>query len=88
MTGRLADGVRVRKEAWGLLFYAPSRHKVLFVRSGDWLYPAHFDGTWTPAGIAADVAGRTGTPAEIVERCLPRLTDRLAASEMIADEKR
>jgi hypothetical protein len=86
MAGRLADGVRVRKEGWGLLFYAPARHKVLFVRSGDWLYPRHFDGTWTRAEIIDDIAGRTGTPAEIVERSLPRLTARLAAKEMIVDE--
>ena len=86
MAGRLADGVRVRKEGWGLLFYVPSRHRVCFVRSGDWLYPGHFDGTWTPADIAADIAARTGAPAEIVERSLPRLTARLAANRMIADE--
>jgi hypothetical protein len=83
---RLAEGVQVRKESWGLLFYGPSRHRVFFVRSGDWLYPAHFDGTWTLASIAADVARRTGAPAELIERNLPRLTARLAASRMITDE--
>jgi putative mycofactocin binding protein MftB len=86
MASRLADGVRVRKESWGLLFYAPSRHRVLFVRSGEWLRPGHFDGHWSPAEIAADIAGRTGVPAEHVERTLPRLTARLAANGMIADE--
>jgi hypothetical protein len=88
MACRLADGVRVRKEGWGLLFYVPSRHRVCFVRSGDWLYPGHFDGTWTLPNIVADIAGRTGTPAEIIERSLPRLTARLAANEMMADEVR
>jgi hypothetical protein len=88
MAGRLSDGVRVRKEAWGLLFYVPARHKVLFVRSGDWLYPGHFDGTWSRADIIDDIVGRTGTPAEIVERSLPRLAARLAANEIIADEVR
>lgn len=88
MTCRLADNVRVRKESWGLLFYVPSRHRVCFVRSGDWLYPRHFDGTWTFDTIVADIAERTGTPAEIVERSLPKLTGQLAAKRMIADEVR
>ncbi len=85
---RLAEGVQVRKESWGLLFYVPSRHRVFFVRSGDWLYPRHFNGTWTPVDIAADITRRTGAPAELIERNLPRLTARLAASRMIADEVR
>jgi hypothetical protein len=88
MPGRLAEGVQVRKEDWGLLFYQPSRHKVMFVRSGDWLYPEHFDGSWTPAEIVEDITRRTGAPSEIIERSLPRLTARLAAREMIADEIR
>jgi hypothetical protein len=88
MACRLAEGVRVRKESWGLLFYAPLRHRVCFVRSGDWLRPGHFDGTWTLPGIAGDIAGRTGTPAEMVERSLPRLTARLAANGMMADAVR
>jgi hypothetical protein len=88
MAGRLAGGARVRKESWGLLFYSPPRHKVLFVRSGDWLRPGHFDGTWTRAGLVDDITGRTGTPAEMVERSLPRLMACLAANGMIADEVR
>jgi len=85
---RLADDVRVRKESWGLLFYVRSRHRVCFVRSGDWLYPRHFDGTWTLDGIVEDITRRTGTPAEIIERSLPGLTGHLAASRMISDEVR
>ena len=86
MACRLADSVQVRKESWGLLFYQQARHKVSFVRSGDWLYPAHFDGTWTFTDIAEDIAGRTDTPTEIIERALPKLTDRLLANRMIVDE--
>jgi hypothetical protein len=88
MPCRLAPGVQVRRESWGLLFYHPARHKVCFVRSGDWLYPTHFDGTWTLASITGDIARRTGAPAEIIERSLPGLTRRLAAGRMIADEVR
>jgi hypothetical protein len=85
---RLAEGVRVRRESWGLLFYAPARHKVLFVRSGDWLEPGHFDGTRSAADNVEDIAARTGAPAEIIERTLSRLTARLAAERLITDEVR
>ncbi len=88
MTCRLAEQVQVRKESWGLLFYHRPRHKVCFVRSGDWLYPRHFDGTWTLPAIAADIAGRTGTPAELIERALPKLTDRLTGNGVICREVR
>jgi hypothetical protein len=88
MACRLADNVQVRKESWGLLFYMQSRHKVCFVRSGDWLYPEHFDGTWTVEDITNDIAGRTGTPAEIIERSLPKLTDKLTGNRVIANEIR
>jgi hypothetical protein len=85
---RLAEGVLVRKESWGLLFYVSSRHKVFFVRSGDWLEPRHFDGTWTQEDMATDIARCTGAPAEVIERALPRLIARLAASRMVANEVR
>jgi hypothetical protein len=55
-----------------------------FVRSGDWLYPSHFDGTWTEQSIIDDIAERTGTPAEIIERSLPKLTKKLTSGRMIA----
>jgi hypothetical protein len=88
MACRLAENVQVRKEDWGLLFYLETRHKVFFIRSGDWLYPEHFDGTWTFDGIVNDIAERTDTPAEIIERSLPRLTERLIKNRMIIDEVR
>jgi hypothetical protein len=85
MACRLAEGVQLRKEKWGLLFYSQSRHKLCFVGSGDWLYPEHFDGTWTFESMVDDIAGRTGTPAEIIERSMPKLAGQLTNSRMIAD---
>jgi hypothetical protein len=85
MVCRLAEGVQLRKEKWGLLFYSQARHKLCFVRSGDWLYPRHFDGTWTFERIVDDIAGRTGTPAEIIESSMPKLAGQLTSSRMIAD---
>lgn len=84
----LADYVQVRKEIWGLLFYQPSRHKVCFVKSGDWLQPAHFNGSWTLDSIVADIARRTGAPSEIIEHSLPKLTDRLIKNRVITYEVR
>jgi hypothetical protein len=88
MPFRLAENVQVRKESWGLLFYQQSRHKICFVRSGDWLYPAHFNGTWTFASLIDDISRRTGAPAELIERSFPKLFKHLASSRMIADEVR
>jgi putative mycofactocin binding protein MftB len=88
MVLRLADGVRVRKESWGLLFYSPPRHKVCFVRSGDWLSPDSLVGEWTVAGLAEDIAARTGAPAEAVERSLEKMTGQLINSRMVVDELR
>jgi hypothetical protein len=85
---RLAPDVQVRRESWGLLFYQQTRHKVCFVRSGDWLYPAHFDGTWTLESIREDIARRTGAPTETIARSLPKLTRHLTSNRMLADEVR
>jgi putative mycofactocin binding protein MftB len=86
MLCRLAPGVQVRRESWGLLFYHPARHKLCFVRSGDWLSPAHFSGSWTMEHITEDIAQRTGASLDNINRLLPKLTQRLAKSRMIADE--
>ena len=79
----LADNVQVRKESWGLLFYRQAPHRVCFVKSGDWLKPAHFDGTWTFADIISEISQRTGAPSEIIERSLASLTDRLVKNRVI-----
>jgi hypothetical protein len=83
MSFRLADNVQVRQESWGLLFYRPAPHRVCFVKSGDWLKPAHFDGTWTFAGIVAEISQRNGAPPEIIGRSLSPLTDHLVKNRVI-----
>jgi len=88
MACRLADNVRVRKESWGLLFYSPPRHKVCFVRSGNWLSPDSFNGEWTVAGLAESIAGRTGSPAGVIERSLQKMTGQLVDSRTVVDELR
>ena len=86
MLGRLAKNVQVRKESWGLLFYSQAQHKVRFVRSGDWLHPYYFDGTWTSERIVDDVDRRMNAPAEIIERSIRKLTRYLLDNGMIVNE--
>lgn len=84
----MADNIQVRRESWGLLFYRQAEHKVCFVRSADWLCPAHLDGTWTLKSIIHDVSRRTGAPREIIERSLSVLTGHLARNQVIINEIR
>jgi hypothetical protein len=84
----LADNVQVRHESWGLLFYRPAPHWVCFVKSGNWLKPAHFDGSWTYTDIISEISQRTGISPEIVERSVSSLTDRLLKNQVIINEIR
>lgn len=81
----LAENVQVRKEDWGLLFYSQTRHKLCFVRSGDWLYPEHFNGSWTFENMVGDIAERTGVPVEVIERSLPGMAAQLTSKRMIVN---
>jgi hypothetical protein len=86
MVFRLAENIQVRKESWGLLFYAQTQHRIFFVRSGDWLYPQNFDGTWTFDCLVKDIAGRTEAATNPIERTLRKLTDNLLKNGMIVHE--
>ena len=86
MDCQLADDVQVRKESWGLLLYSQRRHKICFVKSGDWLDPEYFNRNWTVSSVAGDIAKRTGNPPKIVEHSLHKLTGCLKANRMIVDE--
>ena len=86
MVGRLANNVQIRKESWGLLFYSQAEHRVCFVRSGDWLYPQYFDGTWTFDRLVGDIVKRIGTPTEIIERSIRKSINRLMDNGMIVNE--
>ena len=84
----LEDNVQVRKESWGLLFYSQPRHKLCFVRSGNWLEPEHFKGAWSLDELATDIATRTEKSTENVRRLLEKLTERLKENRMVVDELR
>jgi hypothetical protein len=86
MALHLAKNVQVRKEDWGLLFYSPARHGVCFIRSGDWLYPRYFDGTWTFDDMVDDISERTETPTKPIEQIMRKLIPNLVERRMIVDE--
>jgi putative mycofactocin binding protein MftB len=86
MVLRLAEDVRVRQESWGLLLYSHSRHRLSFVRSGRWLSPEHFTGTWNFSEIVRDVTQRNGLTIDRVEPVLRKLTANLLKNGMIFHE--
>jgi hypothetical protein len=86
MVGCLANDVQVRKESWGLLFYSQNKHKACFMRSGDWLYPEYFDGTWTFESLVSDIAKRVGIPIEIIERSVQKSINHLINKGIIINE--
>jgi len=86
MVCRLAKSVQVRKESWGLLFYSQAQQRVCFVRSGDWLYPQYFDGTWSYDRLVCDIAKRVGTSAKVIERSIQKSITHLVESRMIVND--
>lgn len=82
----LADRVQVRRESWGLLFYSQLQHRMYFIRSGNWLSPDHFDGTWTFEALIEDIATRQCASVTLVERNLHKITDNLIRNGVIICE--
>jgi putative mycofactocin binding protein MftB len=80
---QLADNVQVRKESWGLLFYSQNQHRLFFVKSGDWLYPQHFEGGWSFEKLAADIVSRIRKPADLVGPALQKSIDSLVKNGMV-----
>ena len=66
MRYRLARGVQVRKEDWGLLFYSQGESKIYFAKSADWLYPVYSEGNSRPDSLCYDEAGGTGTHPKLL----------------------
>jgi len=48
---KLSPGVRVRKEAFGLIFYDAKKSDITLVRSAEVVLPGHLDGTYTWASL-------------------------------------
>ena len=86
MINRLAEGIQVRKETWGLLFYSSTNHKIHFVKSGDLLHPEYFDGTQTLKDIVVDVSTRTGSSQLTVRPSLEKSFKHLVDVGLIVRE--
>jgi len=71
MIYHLAKGVQVRKEEWGLLFYAQGEHKIYFAKSGDRLYPLCSEGTFQPDSLGCSEATENS-----VQRLITYLVER------------
>lgn len=82
----LAEGVQVRKESWGLLFYSQNSHRLLFVKSGNWLIPEMLSGKWNPVSLIDEVSRRTGCSEEIARKMLTNLLNYLIKCGIIVDE--
>jgi hypothetical protein len=86
MAYRLAQNVQVRKEKWGLLFYSPTKHRIFFVRSLDYLYPHYFDGTWNLEGVIQDISRRTGASISLIEGNIRKSIENLLKVGMVVNE--
>lgn len=86
MLNRLAKNVQVRKESWGLLFYSSAQHKIRFIKSGNLLYPGHFDGTWTFENVVDEVSEKTGSSQTIIKPLLEKAFNLLKNSGFITKE--
>jgi putative mycofactocin binding protein MftB len=86
MRYRLAPGVQVRKEDWGLLFYAPAESKIYFAKSGDWLSPVSSSGAARPDSISFDGAAGTGTASSAIECSVQKLISYLVGRGIIVHE--
>jgi putative mycofactocin binding protein MftB len=83
---RLAKGVQVRKESWGLLFYSQINHKICFIKSRDLLHPEYFDGSWACERLICDIADRSNTSVESINSSIQTAMEHLIKKEMIVNE--
>ena len=86
MKYRLARGVQVRKEDWGLLFYAQGESKIYFAKSGNRLQPLSSGGTSQPDFLCCDEADGTGNPSKAIEHSVQKLITYLVERGIIVNE--
>ncbi len=86
MIYRLAKGVQVRKEDWGLLFYSQAESKIYFVKSGNRLHPAYSDGSFQPDSLCCDEANGTKTSSQVIGHPVQKLISHLVERGIIVNE--
>lgn len=79
----LVDGVQVRPEKFGLLFYNYRGPRLYFVACGDLLAADFFTGRQTAAALAAQLAQRRGWPESWVRNWVQETLALLEAKGLI-----
>lgn len=79
----LNQGVQVRREKFGLLFYDYRGPRLYFVPSQDWVDDGFFDGTRSMAELADAVQGRHKWPRPWIEKRLDQMMSKLEAKGLI-----
>ncbi|MDR3554285.1 MAG: hypothetical protein P4L55_05990 [Syntrophobacteraceae bacterium] len=84
---RLAGGVRVRQERFGLLFYNHRGPRIYFVPTGRFINEDFFDGKQTIGKLVDSIRHKSGLPGE---RILDRLKEifRTFEAKGLIDEQR
>ena len=80
---RLAEGVQVRKEKFGLLFYDYRGPRLYFLTTGDLISDAFFSYGQTVGRLASAIQQRHCLPPRQVEEYLQQVLDKLAAKGLI-----
>ena len=86
----LAQGIRVRKESFGLLFYNPRGPKLTFLHSGPWIHPEFLSGQlslneWIQSQFPALSEEKVLKVEATLLRALSRLIERGLVVETLGD---
>ncbi|MFH1114942.1 MAG: mycofactocin biosynthesis chaperone MftB [Pseudomonadota bacterium] len=83
---RLWDGVQVRREKFGLLFYDYRGPKLYFLPSKDLLAPDFFKGRQTARDLVESIRTRKGLPEKMVRERVSEILEMLQAKELIHEQ--
>jgi putative mycofactocin binding protein MftB len=80
---RLSDGVQVRREVFGLLFYNYRGPRLFFVPTHGLIESDFFNGRQTLAELAAGIHERHGWPSSWIEERIADLMAQLEAKGLV-----
>ncbi len=83
---RLADGVQVRREKFGLLFYDYRGPRLYFVPSGDLMEDRFFDGERTARELAESVCAKHDWPRRLTVGRVNRILELLKMKGLIHEQ--
>ena len=83
---RLADGVQVREERFGLLFYDYRGPRLYFVPSGDLMEDRFFDGKRTALDLVESVCAKHEWPRQLVVDRVNQILELLKTKGLIYEQ--